>query len=288
MPARSGGLADRRPRPATSTSMPSSNASTSWPRAVRARTSMPSLRTCAGPWASGATPTTTAIRATHCSTSCSIGAAGSRSRCQSSCWRLADGSTYRSRAWACPGTSSCVTPRTTTCSSIRSTGCSSTGLAARHCSPSSTAPRPGSSPLPRAGRARATMARMLTNLQRSFVGRGDRAGALWSQCLRVLVPGTTVTDRRQLAAMLAANGRFDSAAQELDAIAEEGIGGLRPHRGHRDARQAQLTRRGAGKSVRSGLRRPRRHGLRGQFLQAVPQAVGGVIERRRIGIVVSS
>jgi hypothetical protein len=55
----------------------------------------------------------------------------------------------------------------------------------------------------------------------------DRAGALWSQCLRVLVPGTTVTDRRQLAAMLAANGRFDSAAQELDAIAEEGIGGVR-------------------------------------------------------------
>jgi len=74
---------------------------------------------------------------------------------------------------------------------------------------------------------RAIMARMLTNLQRSFVGRGDRAGALWSQCLRVLVPGTTVTDRRQLAAMLAANGRFDSAAQELDAIAEEGLGGVR-------------------------------------------------------------
>jgi regulator of sirC expression with transglutaminase-like and TPR domain len=74
---------------------------------------------------------------------------------------------------------------------------------------------------------RGIMARMLTNLQRSFVGRGDRAGALWSQCLRVLVPGTTVTDRRQLAAMLAANGRFDSAAQELDAIAEEGLGGVR-------------------------------------------------------------
>jgi regulator of sirC expression with transglutaminase-like and TPR domain len=74
---------------------------------------------------------------------------------------------------------------------------------------------------------RAVMARMLTNLQRSFVGHGDRAGALWSQCLRVLVPGATVTDRRQLAAMLAANGRFDSAAQELEAIAEEGIGGVR-------------------------------------------------------------
>jgi regulator of sirC expression with transglutaminase-like and TPR domain len=74
---------------------------------------------------------------------------------------------------------------------------------------------------------RATMARMLTNLQRSFVGQGDRAGALWAQCLRVLVPGTTVHDRRQLAAMLAANGRFDAAAQELDAIADDGLGGVR-------------------------------------------------------------
>ena len=74
---------------------------------------------------------------------------------------------------------------------------------------------------------RAVLARMLTNLQRSFVGQGDRAGALWAQCLRVLVPGTTVQDRRQLAAMLAANGRFDVAAVELEAIADEGIGGDR-------------------------------------------------------------
>jgi len=74
---------------------------------------------------------------------------------------------------------------------------------------------------------RAVLARMLTNLQRSFVGRGDRGGALWSQCLRVLVPGATVADRRQLAAMLAANGRFDAAALELDALAEEGMGGDR-------------------------------------------------------------
>lgn len=74
---------------------------------------------------------------------------------------------------------------------------------------------------------RAVLARMLTNLQRSFVGRGDRAGALWAQCLRVLVPGTTVADRRQLAAMLAANGRFDAAALELDALADEGAGGAR-------------------------------------------------------------
>jgi regulator of sirC expression with transglutaminase-like and TPR domain len=70
--------------------------------------------------------------------------------------------------------------------------------------------------------SRATIARMLTNLQRSFAGRGDRAGALWAQCLRVLVPGTTTLDRRRLAALLAANGRFDASATELEAIAEEG------------------------------------------------------------------
>ncbi|HEY8526078.1 MAG TPA: transglutaminase-like domain-containing protein [Acidimicrobiales bacterium] len=74
---------------------------------------------------------------------------------------------------------------------------------------------------------RAIMARMVTNLQRSFVGQGDRAGALWAQCLRVVVPGATVGDRRQLAALLAANGRFDAAAQELEAIADEGWGGER-------------------------------------------------------------
>jgi regulator of sirC expression with transglutaminase-like and TPR domain len=74
---------------------------------------------------------------------------------------------------------------------------------------------------------RAIIARMVTNLQRSFVGRGDRAGALWAQCLRVLVPGATVQERRRLAAMLAANGRFDAAATELEAIADDGAGGAR-------------------------------------------------------------
>jgi regulator of sirC expression with transglutaminase-like and TPR domain len=71
---------------------------------------------------------------------------------------------------------------------------------------------------------RATLARMLTNLRRSFAGVGDRTGALWAQCLKVLVPGATVGDRRELAALLAANGRFDAAAEELDAIADDGWG----------------------------------------------------------------
>lgn len=71
---------------------------------------------------------------------------------------------------------------------------------------------------------RAMIARMLTNLHRSYIARGERAGALWAQCLRVLIPGATTQDRRQLAAMLAANGRFDAAAVELEAIADEGGG----------------------------------------------------------------
>jgi regulator of sirC expression with transglutaminase-like and TPR domain len=74
---------------------------------------------------------------------------------------------------------------------------------------------------------RAILARMLTNLRRSFAGVGDRTGALWAQCLRVLVPGATAGDRRELAALLAANGRFDAAAEELDAIADDGWGSER-------------------------------------------------------------
>lgn len=71
---------------------------------------------------------------------------------------------------------------------------------------------------------RATIARILTNLRRSYATVGDRTGALWSQCLRVLVPGVSAQDRRDLAALLAANGRFDAAAEELEAIADEGWG----------------------------------------------------------------
>jgi regulator of sirC expression with transglutaminase-like and TPR domain len=72
---------------------------------------------------------------------------------------------------------------------------------------------------------RAILSRVLTNLRRSYTGAGDRTGALWSQCLRVLVPGATAADRRELAALLAANGRFDAAAEELDSIADDGWGG---------------------------------------------------------------
>jgi regulator of sirC expression with transglutaminase-like and TPR domain len=72
---------------------------------------------------------------------------------------------------------------------------------------------------------RATLARILTNLRRSYAAVGDRTGALWAQCLKVLIPGITARDRRDLAALLAANGRFDAAAEELQAIADDGWGG---------------------------------------------------------------
>lgn len=72
---------------------------------------------------------------------------------------------------------------------------------------------------------RATLSRVLTNLRRSYTTVGDRTGALWSQCLRVLIPGATAKDRRELAALLAANGRYDAAAEELDSIADDGWGG---------------------------------------------------------------
>ena len=55
--------------------------------------------------------------------------------------------------------------------------------------------------------------------------RGYRLG-VYPSAVDVIVSHTN-TDFDALAAMLAANGRFDSAAQELEAIAEEGVGGVR-------------------------------------------------------------
>lgn len=71
---------------------------------------------------------------------------------------------------------------------------------------------------------RTILARVLTNLRRSYTNVGDRTGALWAQCLRVLVPGATPQDRRELASLLAANGRFDAAAEELEAMVDDGWG----------------------------------------------------------------
>ena len=90
----------------------------------------------------------------------------------------------------------------------------------------------------------------------------------------------TVGDRRQLAALLAANGRFDAAAQELEAIAEEGLGRrARPHRRHRHAGQAQLSTGSAPKAPRSGT--PRRSTSSGGQRPGRPHAWSAARARAR-------
>lgn len=67
---------------------------------------------------------------------------------------------------------------------------------------------------------RAVVARVLANLKVRYAG-GRRAGDLvWVTRLRAAIPGVPVDERRDLARALAAHGRFDEAAAELDALAD--------------------------------------------------------------------
>lgn len=66
---------------------------------------------------------------------------------------------------------------------------------------------------------RAVLARVLGNLKMIFRQRADRAALEWVLRLRVAVPGVPVAERRELAAVLAASGRFDRAAAELEQLA---------------------------------------------------------------------
>ena len=68
--------------------------------------------------------------------------------------------------------------------------------------------------------SRAILARMLANLVRSFVTR-DPANAVWAVRLRLRVPDVSAAERRQAAALLGTLGRFEEAADELAAIAEQ-------------------------------------------------------------------
>ena len=73
-------------------------------------------------------------------------------------------------------------------------------------------------------RNRAVIARILANLKRSYAMRRDLTNLSWVLRLRAAVPGVPPTERRALAKVLAASGRFVDAASEFEALAgtEEG------------------------------------------------------------------
>jgi len=67
---------------------------------------------------------------------------------------------------------------------------------------------------------RAVLARVLANLRAVFAGTQDLHGLEWVLRLRVAIPGVPVQERVERASVLAALGRYDEAAIELDRLAE--------------------------------------------------------------------
>lgn len=67
---------------------------------------------------------------------------------------------------------------------------------------------------------RAIVTRMLANLKATFARRRERDSLLWVIRLRTLVPGVPPAERRELASVLAADGRFVEAAVELEDMAD--------------------------------------------------------------------
>jgi regulator of sirC expression with transglutaminase-like and TPR domain len=72
---------------------------------------------------------------------------------------------------------------------------------------------------------RAIVTRMLTNLISAYRRSGDRRALCWALDLRLRLPGGTDRDRRELAVVLGAAGRYGEAASAL-----EGTGRDRDHR----------------------------------------------------------
>ncbi len=62
--------------------------------------------------------------------------------------------------------------------------------------------------------------RMLANLKGAYTRRGNRGALVWAVRLGLVVPGAPGGARRELVNALAANGQFDKAATELDALAD--------------------------------------------------------------------
>lgn len=85
---------------------------------------------------------------------------------------------------------------------------------------------------------RTILARMLGNLRAIYRQKGGRHQLVWVEELRVAIPGAALADRRALAMALAEVGRFDEAADQLAALADDA--GARP--GAAIRRQAEQIR----------------------------------------------
>lgn len=68
--------------------------------------------------------------------------------------------------------------------------------------------------------SRSILARMLANLVHAFASRSP-ADAVWATRLRLSIPGLSIVERREGAALLGRNGCFVEAATELEALATE-------------------------------------------------------------------
>lgn len=66
---------------------------------------------------------------------------------------------------------------------------------------------------------RTIVARMLANLRSVYLATGSRPDLLWVLRLRSLVPGVAPEERAELAAVLAASGRFAEAGCEYEGLA---------------------------------------------------------------------
>jgi regulator of sirC expression with transglutaminase-like and TPR domain len=67
----------------------------------------------------------------------------------------------------------------------------------------------------------AVVVRVLGNLAGAYRREGDRIGLAWVLGLRLLLPGATARDRRELAVLLGALGRFDQGAVVLEGTGED-------------------------------------------------------------------
>jgi regulator of sirC expression with transglutaminase-like and TPR domain len=68
---------------------------------------------------------------------------------------------------------------------------------------------------------RAIVTRVLANLANAYRRSGDRRGLAWALDLRLRLPGATDRERRELAVVLGAGGRYSEAAQLLEATGAE-------------------------------------------------------------------